>query len=277
MTADLDELKSGDIDRFLEAIDTRITRVIIVFRDVPASRAQYYDSVPGVVAVVHGPRASGSKARNLGLQRLSSMDISVEDYVAFPDDDCYYPNEFYPIFKQITKNYSIDLIVGSYGETPVADVSLQRLTKKTALFKGSTVTQFAKWGLVRKVGGFNEGLGVGSGNFNYGEDNDYCYRLLLASKKSVYSPSLRVWHLVSRETTGRNSKGYLTVSILNCDLYLLTCVILPSVFIGIARDLLSGNLRFDEFVKIRRATRIPNMIVARREGARSKTLLDLKA
>jgi len=58
-----------------------------------------------------------------------------------------------------------------------------------------------------KYGGFRADLGPGSGaRFAYGEDSEFCYRLMKAGEKILYLPQAKVFHPVDRR---RMEKSYL--------------------------------------------------------------------
>ncbi|WP_157884020.1 glycosyltransferase family 2 protein [Arthrobacter alpinus] len=262
VTADSNELVSGDMDRFLSSIGDQDFEIVMVLREVSIEICAKYERHPRVIKVIRSAKAGISKVRNLGLTYLSSIEISSGDFVGFPDDDCSYSSDFHHRLSMVIASTAADLVVGSYGEHDIINDEVLRLDKRRAMFGASSVTAFVRWDLLSRVGGFNEYLGVGSSNFNYGEDNDFCYRMILSATSAVFAPGLRVWHLEVREVVGRNSKGYLSVSRINMDLFQLTRIFLPGIVKGPLRDLLTLDRKFSETRKIATALRRENIKLA---------------
>lgn len=215
VTASASELAEGDIHRYLRSVADQEVSVILILRGVDEATALRYRGETAVAAVLQVPSGGISAVRNLGLRSLHVLQPSPLDIVSFPDDDCCYPENLVDRVQKEFERTHADLLVGSYGESQISPTGGKRLGVKDAAFHSSSVALFARWSLIQRVGGFNESLGVGSGVFEYGEDNDFALRAWGAARQPIYNPSLRVWHLEERPTTGRNPKGYLTSCWLN--------------------------------------------------------------
>lgn len=223
-TADQSEIDAGDLDRLLRSAKGQRVNFLLVLRDVCADTSKILLSRPNVEAVVNSGKCGLSKARNLGLERLDSMKIPDEDWVAFPDDDCTYPQGLAASLLSLGDQFSADFIAGSYGESEQYVKLLKPLSRLDAMINVSSVCIFSRYRLIRKVGKFNEALGAGSAVFDYGEDGDFAFRLRLLSKRPIIATGLRVNHPLTEGR--RNPKGYMTLAALYWNtpqgLYLLT-------------------------------------------------------
>lgn len=238
-TADSEELSSGDLKLFLQSVQGQELQVVLVLRGVSDAEANSCLEYPNVRNVLRVPQGGISAVRNVGLHYLKTINLSGDDVVSFPDDDCRYPAG---LVARITGEFEVtgaELIVGSYGEQEVELSQSSPLTVEDAAYRSSSVALFIRWSLLRRVGGFNEALGVGSGVFSYGEDNDFALRAYQASSISISKPSLRVWHLEERPTTGRNPKGYLTPCVLNLRVQGVGRITLRGILGSILQDLTS--------------------------------------
>lgn len=242
-TADDDEICAGDLDALLSSLDGQDIRVVLVLRGVSLETAHRYHLVPIVASVVRVGRVGLSHARNAGLLRLSALGASPEDFVAFPDDDCTYPRGLVEDLFEVSHAYNSDFVCGSYGERGIADVSVERMTATDAFLRASSVGIFVKWGTLQKVGLFNEGLGVGSGNFDYGEDSDFAVRAWRVSTTPLLAPKIRVYHLEERDTTGRNRKGYLTIAALHLNMIAAWSLLARGILGAPIQDLLRSHRR----------------------------------
>jgi len=140
-----------------------------------------------------------SKARNIMLAESSQRDlIQDDDILAFPDDDCWYPNkvleDVQDLFKQ---NAAVDFMFCRYREAK-QEVFSQAMVQSQPLAKdlvrnASSNTIFLKGNLARKAGTFDETLGVGTPN-NGGEDLDYAAKAFIAANKSLFVPMYLIGH-----------------------------------------------------------------------------------
>jgi hypothetical protein len=243
-TASADELLSGDLDQYLASVENQQLRVVLILRGVSDENASRYIADPKIEAVLRIQSGGISKVRNMGLRYLETLNLAEYDVVSFPDDDCRYPASLCERVAVEFQRTGAELIVGSYGERELADEEFTTLTADDAAYRSSSVALFVRWSLVRKIGGFNEALGVGSGVFSYGEDNDFALRAFRASSLSIRKESLRVWHLEVRPTTGRNPKGYLTSCVLNLQTPGVWKIVLRGLVSSVIQDLQSFHRPF---------------------------------
>ncbi|MEH6935502.1 glycosyltransferase family 2 protein [Bacillus sp. JJ783] len=145
----------------------------------------YLKSTPGL-----------SKSRNVGLN------VATGDIIGFPDDDCTYDastlekvigffkqNNDYSIFTGQCQDKDGQIVAGKFSNNHC------NLDKGNVWECGVSVTLFLKKELLKKVKGFDEELGVGSGTvYGSGEETDFLLRCLEAGGKGMYDPSFIVYH-----------------------------------------------------------------------------------
>jgi glycosyltransferase involved in cell wall biosynthesis len=136
-----------------------------------------------------------SRARNAALGSLDA------DVVAFPDDDCTYPDDLLErVARRLGEGSGLD---GVTGRATAADGTSSPSWKRDAAFltrenlwnRAISFTIFLRRELVARVGAFDEQLGLGSGTpWHSGEEIDYLVRALDAGARVEYDPSLLVTH-----------------------------------------------------------------------------------
>ncbi len=189
-----------EIERFLNSLDAQTYREfeLIVVDQNPDDRlapalGEYQDRFP----LTHLRSLPGlSRSRNIGLKKIAG------DIVAFPDDDCWYPQY---LLEQVTRFFAIhperEALTGrsvdaedkpSNGrwDTEAGPISLYNVWRR-----GISYTIFLSRKAVRQVGCFDECLGIGAGTpWESGEDTDYLLRALKAGFRVCYEPEIVVYH-----------------------------------------------------------------------------------
>ncbi|MBA3734326.1 MAG: glycosyltransferase [Actinobacteria bacterium] len=141
-----------------------------------------------------------SRARNAALAHLRA------DLVAFPDDDCVYPED---LLQRIARRFAVDASLGGltgraadlHGQSaatwPVtaAEVTAAEVTRENLWQRAISFTIFLRSSVVGVVGAFDEELGLGSGQpWSSGEETDYLIRALDTGVRIEYDPELVVLH-----------------------------------------------------------------------------------
>ncbi|MCC0002575.1 MAG: glycosyltransferase family 2 protein [Methylobacteriaceae bacterium] len=137
-----------------------------------------------------------SRARNVGLGHCRAK------IVAFPDDDCWYPDA---LVEKILSMFDVEaqagVITGRTVDAAGAD-SLglfldadATITKSNVWLSGNSNSLFIRTEIARKIGGFDETLGVGASTpFKSGEETDFLLRALATGARGLYRRDLRVHH-----------------------------------------------------------------------------------
>jgi glycosyltransferase involved in cell wall biosynthesis len=131
-----------------------------------------------------------ARARNAALSQLTS------EVVAFPDDDCLYPDD---LLERVARRFAGDLRLDGLTGRGGASASWRRdpalLTRDNLWNRAISYTIFLRREVVERVGPFDEQLGLGSGTpWSSGEEIDYLIRAIDTGARIEYEPSLVVTH-----------------------------------------------------------------------------------
>jgi len=137
-----------------------------------------------------------SRARNVALPHVRG------DVVAFPDDDCWYPDDVlatvvawfgsHPEFSGL-----LATLRDAEGNTvgPRWPSTARSCTRDDIFRYGISPNAFLRRRVVEAIGSFNEKLGIGAPTrYQSGEDFDYFLRPLALGMKLAYEPSITVHH-----------------------------------------------------------------------------------
>jgi len=122
-----------------------------------------------------------SRARNEALSHLKA------DVVAFPDDDCVYPDD---LLERVAARLGPG-VDGVTGREPSWTTAAAVLTRDNLWNRAISFTIFLRRELVERIGAFDERLGLPSSS---GEEIDYLIRALDAGAPIEYDPALVVLH-----------------------------------------------------------------------------------
>jgi glycosyltransferase involved in cell wall biosynthesis len=174
----------GELERLLDSLDRQTHgdfRVLVAdqndddrVEDVLARRSSLR------LERVRAPRGL-SRARNAALSRLKA------DVVAFPDDDCVYPDD---LLERVAARLTPGLD-GVTGREPWWSADGAVLTRDNLWNRAISFTIFLSRGVIERVGPFDERLGLPSSS---GEEIDYLIRALGAGARIEYDPTLVVEH-----------------------------------------------------------------------------------
>lgn len=136
-----------------------------------------------------------SRARNAALAHVEA------DVVTFPDDDCRYPPD---LLERVAARFrGRPELDGLAGRTEDDQGRVSRrwsaepgpVTRETVWYRANSASLFLRSALARRVGAFDERLGLGSGTpWSASEEIDYLLRALAAGAAIEYDPSLVVRH-----------------------------------------------------------------------------------
>jgi len=171
--------------------------VIFVAQDMKPDLIVLPYHISKSIKIIHSERMPLSKARNIGLQYVNFP----VDLIGFPDDDCWYPSDF---FNQINREYN------SHNEIIVTSVYDPCSEKYYGGRKFQKSANINSWNILKipisvaifipiksfkclKVR-FKEDVGAGN-IIGSGEETIYlAHQMILLGKKATFLPYLRVFH-----------------------------------------------------------------------------------
>ena len=186
------------LDRLLASLGRqthRSLRVLVVDQNEDSRVERVLEAHAGLeVLRLRSPRGL-SRARNAALPHLAG------DVVAFPDDDCAYPDDLLAsVAARLAADRAIDGLSGrGADEHGRASASWKddpaRLTRRNLWNRAVSYALFLRRHVVERVGAFDERLGLGSSEpWSSGEEIDYVIRALDAGAQVEYDPALVVRH-----------------------------------------------------------------------------------
>jgi len=170
--------------------DERLAPLVAQYRQ--HFRVMRYRSVPGL-----------SRARNVGLRYASG------DVVAFPDDDCWYPDGLLSyVARRLQAQPSLDGLTGRFVDGSGRSegrwlARSQPLTRFNVWHGAISFSIFLRRKLVERIGGFDEDLGVGAGTpWGAGEETDFLLRGLQTGGAIEFDRNLVLHHPVKTADFG---------------------------------------------------------------------------
>lgn len=153
-----------------------------------------------------------SRARNAGLQRITG------DLVAFPDDDCWYPDGLLSdVASRFERDAGLDGLTGRFvdenGRVEGRWLSRSQMLNRYTVWRGAiSFSIFLRRGLVERIGPFDEALGVGAGTaWGAGEETDYLLRGLNVGGRILFDRDLVLRHPVKTsafDQAARDRQGH---------------------------------------------------------------------
>jgi glycosyltransferase involved in cell wall biosynthesis len=127
-----------------------------------------------------------SRARNAALPHLNA------DIVAFPDDDCTFPDNLLArVAERLGTDRNLDGLTGRAPGSASWKHDAATLTRENLWNRAISFTIFLRRAVIEGVGAFDEALGLPSSS---GEETDYLIRALDAGARIDYDPTLVVMH-----------------------------------------------------------------------------------
>jgi glycosyltransferase involved in cell wall biosynthesis len=187
-----------ELRRLLDSLERqthRAFRVVLVDQNDDERLADLI-SARNAVDIVHVRSPRGlSRGRNVALERLSA------DVVAFPDDDCAYAEDLLErVARLLASRPDLDGVLGrtadSTGRSSANWASERlRVDRDNVWHCANSNSVFLRRELVRRVGRFDEGLGLGSSTpWSSGEETEYLVRAVGLGARLEYDPALVVLH-----------------------------------------------------------------------------------
>jgi GT2 family glycosyltransferase len=187
-----------ELERFLRSLEQQTHadfRVLVVDQNED-ERVERVVARHPALDLVHLRSPKGlSRARNVALARLSAK------LIAFPDDDCEYPQDLLErVARRLAPTSGLDGLCGRATDrqgqsSPSWSQDSALLTRDNLWNRTISFTIFLRSSLVTAVGGFDEQLGLGSGApWASGEETDYLVRALETGARIEYDPDLVVLH-----------------------------------------------------------------------------------
>ena len=188
-----------EVENFLRSLSCQTYRdfeLIVVDQNADDRVESLLDQYRNQFTILHLRCEPGlSRARNHGLQAITG------DIVAFPDDDCWYPADVLEKVAQCFARYTMDIATGQSRDAD--NRHSQRMWPSRGSIAGKisiwrlaiSYTVFMRRDCVRRVGNFDDTLGVGAGTpWQSGEETDYLLRALDCGFVIRYFPDLKVFH-----------------------------------------------------------------------------------
>jgi GT2 family glycosyltransferase len=190
--------RTEELERFLGSLEAqthRRFRVLVVDQNADRRLEALLAAHDGLDLEHLRSELGLSQARNRALRELNG------DLVAFPDDDCVYPPDLLErVASRLAEEPELDGLTGravdaTGSSTTSWKLDVADLTDTNLWNRAISYTIFLRSELVERVGGFDEQLGLGSGNpWSSGEEIDYLVRALQTGARITYDPSLTVVH-----------------------------------------------------------------------------------
>lgn len=146
------------------------------------------------IQVVQVPNKGVSQARN------ALLPLAKGQYVAFPDDDCFYDPDTLSQAQRIFESHlHVHAVQGSWSAPDCAhskDNAPNTFRTWLSIFlRGETYVQFYRKEAVDCIGLFDPIIGPGTGlPYGCGEDTDYLLRAIKAGLTVLYAPKVHVRH-----------------------------------------------------------------------------------
>lgn len=159
-----------------------------------------------LVPILEGARARGlsilhlrQSQANQCAARNAGLAVASMDYVAFPDDDCWYePQTLERVIDIFSGDDTLDGLLIRWveqdprGGRPERVIDARRWRRFREIH-ASAITQFFRCDLIRSLGGFDPDLGLHAW-FGGAEETDLMFRVLASGAVVRYSPRPLVHH-----------------------------------------------------------------------------------
>lgn len=152
--------------------------------------ARYEGRLP-IQRLVDREKTGVSRGRNLGWRALKT------DVIAFPDDDCWYPETFIAQALALLQKTEADMVFGRCADETGRNVNgrfeahAQWIDRRNVWTTGIEWMGFFKRSALEASGGFDETIGPGANTpFGAGEGQDVMLKVLQHGRRGFYDPAL---------------------------------------------------------------------------------------
>jgi glycosyltransferase involved in cell wall biosynthesis len=196
--------RSSELDGLLASLERQMhqgvrVRLLVVDQNEDERVEEVRARHPTLESVVLRSAPGLSRARNVALPSLRA------DVVAFPDDDCVYPDVLLAaVAARLAERPELDGVSGQSADPHGAPSGRWPSVRcpvglDTVWNRANSHTIFLRRELVARVGRFDETLGLGSGTpWHSGEEIDFLVRALRLGARIEYDPELVVLHPARR-------------------------------------------------------------------------------
>ncbi|HYD97614.1 MAG TPA: glycosyltransferase family A protein [Noviherbaspirillum sp.] len=140
---------------------------------------------------------------NLATARNAGIEAARGKWIGFPDDDCWYAPR---LLERVAARFSRSdrpsgVVVRWVEQNEQPDIPAELSWERSRAFRDiavSSITLFCHRSLFKRIGGFDNRLGVGQW-FGAGEETDLAMRALRAGARIAYEPLGEVHHAVTHE------------------------------------------------------------------------------
>lgn len=199
-----------DIQRLFKSLDKQIFKgfeLIMIDQSDGERVKKLLENVTFSYQYLKIERCSLSKARNIGLSMANS------EYLAFPDDDCWYPCNLLKNIQKILSKGTVQCVCCNVYDPDSASFFIKRQAKYniTKINELNAIKYLVSVGIFCKRVPrlyFDEELGTGS-KWGAGEESDYILKLLKYGFTIKYYKNILVYHpYVNNVTRKQIDKAY---------------------------------------------------------------------
>lgn len=177
--------------------NARLFELILVDQNPPGYLSKVVEPYLSLFTIKHFHTPKG-----LSLGRNAGLAIAQGDFVAFPDDDCWYrPETIEKVISVFKVHNNPGFITGrtcDHENIPSVSPTLEyesKITRENYLSCGNSNAIFARTQTVRQLKGFDERLGVGAATpFQSGEEADLLLKAIDMKIALIYTPTLIIHH-----------------------------------------------------------------------------------
>lgn len=194
--------RDKELHRLLQSLAQQTSKnfeIIVVDQNQSELAKNVIKQFADQIKIIHVPAviSSNTKARNLGVKHANYS------WLAFPDDDCWYPPTLVEDLLKKTEEIPSDVFFINWtdpdqaGMPKVFSFTEGKMELIEAFTLASCICLFFKKDAFVEVGGFNEKLGLGTDTIiKAGEEQDLMLRLLKRGKEIYKLDKLTVFHRI---------------------------------------------------------------------------------